>query len=66
MEPGEIWKLILKADERLKYTAGVGDPRRREQAAALLLEALTEAEAIGNVALAQQARTRLDDLDRQR
>ena len=63
MEPGDIWKLILKADERLKYSAGGTDPRRREQAAGLLLEALSEAEAAGEEALAQQARARLADLD---
>lgn len=63
MEPGEIWQLIRKADERLKYSAGGADPRRREQAAGLLLEALTEAELAGNEALAEQARTRLADLD---
>lgn len=69
MEPAEIWKLILKADERLKYAAGGAggsggpDPRRREQAAALLVDALVEAEAIGDEGLATQARIRLDDLD---
>lgn len=63
MEPKDIWQLILKADGRLKYSAGGEDSRRREQAAAFLLEALTEAEAIGDEALAGQARTRLTDLD---
>jgi len=63
MDPGDIWQLILKADERLKYSAGGADPRRREQAAGFLLEALMEAEAAGNEALAVQARTRLADLD---
>ena len=63
MEPDGIWQLILKADERLKYWAGGTDTRRREQAASLLLEALTEAESVGNEALAGQARTRLADLD---
>ena len=63
MDADEIWQLILKADERLKYAAGTDDPRRREQAAAFLLEALTGAEAIGNDTLAEQARRRLADLD---
>lgn len=63
MEPSEIWQLIVKADERLKYAGGGGDPRRREQAAAFLLEALAAAEGSSNEALAEQARTRLADLD---
>lgn len=63
MGSADIWQLILKADERLKYSAGGADPRRREQAAGFLLEALTEAEAAGDVALAEQARRRLADLD---
>ena len=63
MEPDDIWQLILKADERLKYSERKNDPLRREQAASFLLEALAEAEAIGNDPLAQQARTRLADLD---
>ena len=63
MEPSEIFELIVKADEKLKYaTAGKGDLRAR-QAGELLSEALREAEAIGNDALVQQARVRLADLD---
>lgn len=62
MEPQEIFELIVKADEKLKYaTAGKQDVRR-EQARELLLRARAEAEAIGNDALVQQADTRLGDL----
>jgi hypothetical protein len=62
MEPQEIFELIVKADEKLKYaTAGKQDVRR-EQARELLLQARAEAEAIGNDALVQQADTRLGDL----
>ena len=63
MEPQEIFELIVKADEKLKYaTAGKQDVRR-EQARELFLQARAEAEAIGNDALVQQADTRLADLD---
>lgn len=63
MEPGEIFELIVKADEKLKYaTAGKGDLRAK-QAADLLTQAIGEAEAIGNDALVQQAKVRLADLD---
>ena len=62
MEPQEIFELIVKADEKLKYaTAGKQDVRR-EQARELLLRARAEAEAIGNDALVRQADTRLGDL----
>jgi hypothetical protein len=62
VEPDEIWQTIVKADEALKYATEKKAGRRREQALERLREALREAEAIGNVALAQQARTRLHDL----
>ena len=63
MEPQEIFELIVKADEKLKYaTAGKQDVRR-EQARELLRTARAEAEAIGNDALVQQADTRLSDLE---
>jgi hypothetical protein len=63
MEPAEIFQLIVKADEKLKYaTAEKGDVRRR-QAADLLGDALREAQAIGNDQLVQQAKVRLADLE---
>jgi hypothetical protein len=63
LEPGEIFELIVKADERLKYaTAGKGDVRAA-QVGDMLAEALREAEAIGDDALVQQAKVRIADLD---
>jgi len=62
MEPQEIFELIVKADEKLKYaTAGKQDVRR-EQARELLLQARAAAKEIGNDPLVQQADTRLADL----
>ncbi len=63
MEPDEIFALLVKADERLKYASAKQGDMRAQQAADLLKEALREAETIGNEALVQQARVRLADLD---
>ena len=63
MEPQEIFELIVKADEKLKYATAGKQDLRRQQARELLLQARAEAEAIGNDALVQQADTRLADLD---
>ncbi|MDH4113773.1 MAG: hypothetical protein OEV60_14030 [Actinomycetota bacterium] len=63
MEPGDIFQLIVKADEKLKYaTAAKGDVRAK-QAADLLADAIREAEEIDNEALVQQAKVRLADLE---
>ncbi len=63
MEPDEIFALIVKADEKLKYaTAARGDVRAK-QAAELLAQAQREAEAIGNESLVQQVKVRLADLE---
>ena len=63
MEPPEIFALIVKADEALKYaTADKAEPRRR-RARAFLEQARDEARAIGNEALVEQAEQRLADLD---
>jgi hypothetical protein len=63
MEPDEIFALIVKADEKLKYaTAAQGDVRAK-QAAELLAQAQREAEAIGNEPLVQQVQVRLADLE---
>jgi hypothetical protein len=63
MEPNEIFELIVKADEKLKYaTPGTADVRLR-QARDLLEQALGAAREIGNDALVQQAETRLGDLE---
>ena len=63
MEPNEIFELIIKADEKLKYAKADKGDLRAQQAAELLGEAKREAEAIGNEALVQQANVRLADLD---
>ena len=63
MDPAEIWQTIVKADELLKYATDDKAQIRRDQAAKLLRTALTEAESAGNSQLADQARTRLRDLE---
>ncbi len=63
MEPQEIFELIVKADEKLKYATPARGDQRARQAADLLQEAIREAEAIGNDALVQQAKVRLADLE---
>ncbi|HXJ64399.1 MAG TPA: hypothetical protein VNN79_11645 [Actinomycetota bacterium] len=62
MEPNEIWELIVKADERLKYAREDQADLRRGQAEGFLREALGGAREIGNAQLEQQALTRLGDL----
>ena len=63
MEPSEIFELIVKADERIKYAKpGKGD-LRSGQARELLEQAREAARGIGNDALVTQAETRLADLD---
>jgi hypothetical protein len=62
LEPSEIFELIVKADEKLKYaTAAKGDVRAG-QARDLLEQAREAARAIGNEGLVGQAETRLSDL----
>jgi len=63
MTEAEIFELIVKADEKIKYATAVKGDLRAKQAADLLAQAITEAEAIGNDALVQQAKVRLADLD---
>ena len=63
MEPDEIFQLLVKADERLKYATGERAAQRRAQARDLLRQAETEAGAIGNAGLVAQAQRRLADLD---
>jgi hypothetical protein len=62
MEPSEIFELIIKADEKLKYAKGGKEDVRRQQAVALLHEARAAAEEIGNAPLMTQVDTRLADL----
>jgi hypothetical protein len=63
MTPQEIFELLVKADERLKYATGGRSDQRREQARAMLVQARDAAAAIGNDGLVAQAETRLTDLD---
>ncbi len=62
MQPNEIWELIVKADERLKYAREDQAELRKGQAEAFLREALAAAREIGNTQLEEQAETRLLDL----
>jgi hypothetical protein len=62
MDPKEIFELIVKADEKLKYATAEKSDARRRQARDLLTEALDAARQIGNDALVQQAELRLSDL----
>jgi len=62
MEPQEIFELIVKADEKLKYATSAREDVRGQQARELLERARDEARAIGNDPLVQQAELRLRDL----
>lgn len=62
MEPQEIFELIVKADEKLKYATSGNQDVRQSQARDLLVRAREAALEIGNDALVAQADTRLADL----
>jgi hypothetical protein len=62
MDPKEIFELIIKADEKLKYATSANTDLRRQQARELLEQARDAAAAIGNEGLVAQADTRLADL----
>jgi hypothetical protein len=62
VEPNEIFDLIIRADDALKYATQDKVAVRSEQARRLLTQAREEALAIGNDALVQQADRRLADL----
>ncbi len=62
-EPREIFELILRADDALKYATQEKAAARAEQARGLLLRAREEARAIGSEALVAQVDRRLEDLD---
>ena len=62
MDPKEIFELIIKADERVKYSHEANMGQRKQQAIDLLTQARDAAREIGNDALVQQAETRLADL----
>jgi hypothetical protein len=59
----EIFELVIKADEKLKYATEANRPKREQQARELLERALSEARAIENGALIAQTQQRLADLD---
>jgi hypothetical protein len=63
VEPNEIFELIVKADEKLKYSTTGKQDVRRNQARELLARARAAAVEIGNDALVRQADTRLADLE---
>ena len=62
MDPKEIFELIIKADEKLKYSNEANMDLRKQQAIDLLTQARDAAKEAGNDALVQQAETRLTDL----
>ncbi len=62
MDPKDIFEIIIKADEKLKYATSGTQDVRRQQARELLLQARDAAREIGNDGLVQQAETRLADL----
>ncbi len=62
MQPNEIFELIVKADEKLKYATADKTGTRTQQAKDLLTQARDAARAIGNEQLVQQAELRLSDL----
>jgi hypothetical protein len=63
VEPNEIFELIVKADEAIKYATADRAGTRTRQARELLDRAQAEARAIGNQGLVDQAQQRIDDLD---
>jgi hypothetical protein len=62
MTEAEIFELIVKADENLKYATEERGAARRKQAREHLEQAKAAAEEIGNQALVAQADQRLADL----
>jgi hypothetical protein len=63
MDPKAIFDLIIKADEKLKYSTDANMAQRRQQAVDLLVQARDAAREAGIEPLVQQAETRLADLD---
>ena len=56
MQPNEIFELIIKADEKLKYSNAGNMELRKRQARELLVQALEAARELGNEQLVGQAR----------
>ena len=63
MNADEIFELIVKADERVKYANDAKGDQRRQQARALLEQARDAARELGDDGLVTQAETRLADLE---
>jgi hypothetical protein len=63
MDEKEIFELILKADDALKYATEDKISARARQARDFLTQARDEARAIGNDGLVEQAERRLADLE---
>jgi hypothetical protein len=63
MDPKDIFELIIKADEKLKYATDANRDLRTQQAVDLLVQARDAAKQASNEQLVQQAETRLADLD---
>jgi hypothetical protein len=62
VDPKEIFELIIKADEKVKYSTAENADVRDKQAQELLVRARDEARAIGNDQLLEHAERRLADL----
>lgn len=63
--PKEVWALIERADELIKYASNRDQQTAFAQARSTLERAIAAAKAVtGAGALEQQARTRLEDLAR--
>ncbi len=62
VEPREIFELLVRADERVKYARATDADLRRRQARELLERAREAALAIGDEELVRQAERRLTDL----
>jgi len=62
VDPKEIFELIVKADERLKYATDANRAQRQQQAIDLLVQARDAARDAGQEQLVEQAETRLADL----
>jgi predicted DNA-binding protein len=62
MEPREIFELLIKADEKLKYATDANREIRKGQARELVVQALEAAREVGNAGLVAQAERRLSDL----
>jgi hypothetical protein len=62
VDPREVFDLLVRADDALKYATPPHAAARVRQARALLERALREARALGHRALVEQAERRLADL----